>query len=199
GFAGGGFAYLMSSERLASVDDFSGQKLWTPEGDEIAFAALKSLGIAPVMMPTTDVLTGLQTDLLDSVAVPPVAAVVFQWHTRLKFILELPVAYVYGALLIERRAFDRMSEADRAVVREVFESFYTDFDATGAGENLEALEALLDSGLQLVQPDSRDVQDWKQRVNASHAEQAARGLLDEELLKELQALLEDYRTKGTGG
>ncbi len=67
GFAGGGFAYLMSNEATRSLDDMSGQKTWVPEGDEIAFSALRALGIAPVSMPMTDVLTGLQTDLLDSV------------------------------------------------------------------------------------------------------------------------------------
>ncbi len=199
GFAGGGFAYLMSAERLSSLKDFSGQKLWTPEGDEISFAALKSLGIAPVMMPTTDVLTGLQTDLLDSVAVPPVAAVVFQWHTRLRYIMELPVAYVYGALLIERRAFDRLSAADRAVVRGTFEDVYARFDANGADENEEALQALLESGLQLVRPDPAEVLEWKQRINASNAEQAARGRIDPALLGRLRQLLEDYRAGGGAG
>lgn len=195
GFAGGGFAYLMSSAPLSSLEDFSGQKLWTPEGDEISFAALKSLGIAPVVMPTTDVLTGLQTDLLDSVAVPPVAAVVFQWHTRLKYILELPIAYVYGALLIEQRAFNRISEPDRAVVREVFEAVYEGLDSQGADDNQEALEALLQSGLELVKADANEVAGWKRRVNQSHAAEASDGALDAALLNRLQDMLQDYRAR----
>ena len=139
GFAGAGFAYMMSNQPLVTLDDLKGQKVWIPEGDPIGFAALRALGIAPVIMPVTDVMTGLQTDLLDSVTVPPVGAVVFQWHTRLKYITELPIAYVYASLLIDKRAFSKISAEDQRVVREVMEGIYRKFDQNGVRENSEAL------------------------------------------------------------
>lgn len=197
GFAGGGFAYLMSNRPLSSLEDFSGRKVWTPEGDEISFSAFKSLGIAPVMMPVTDVLTGLQTDLLDSVAVPPVGAIVFQWHTRLKYITDLPVAYVYGALIIDSKAFSRLTEADQAVVREVFGGVYSGFNAGGVAENREAMAALVDSGLELVAPDTGQVRQWREKVVESHAGQAAGGAFDQALFERMQSILADYRSAHT--
>lgn len=195
GIAGGGFAYLMSNRPLASLKDFAGKKVWTPEGDEISFAAFEALGIAPVMMPTTDVLTGLQTDLLDSVAVPPIGAIVFQWHTRLKYITDLPVSYVYGALIVDSRAFSRLSEADQAVVREVFESVYDGFDAGGVADNREAMNALLESGLEKVQPNAGEVVEWRGKVVESHAAQAGRGAFDKALFERMRSLLKDYRSE----
>ena len=124
GFAGAGFAYMMSNRPMATLSDMKGQKVWIPEGDPIGFAALRALGVAPVIMPITDVMTGLQTDLLDSVTVPPVGAVVFQWHTRLKYITELPIAYVYASLLIDQRVFAKVSAQDQLIVREVMEGIY---------------------------------------------------------------------------
>ena len=76
GFTGGGFGYLMSNQPVASLEDLHGQKTWVQEGDDISYAAFKALQISPVIMPLTDVLTGLQTELLDSAAVSPVGAVV---------------------------------------------------------------------------------------------------------------------------
>lgn len=199
GFAGGGFAYLMSNQPLSSLDDFSGRKVWTPEGDEISFAAFKSLGIAPVMMPVTDVLTGLQTDLIDSVIVPPIAAIVFQWHTRLKHITDLPIAYIYAALLIDGNAFARLGEADRAVVREELEAIYENFDQQGAAENQEALQGLMESGLKMVEPDAGQVPVWREKVVASHARQARAGAFDPALFDRMRALLEDYRAQQASG
>src|SRR5690606_22012748 len=121
GFSGGGFGYLMSDTPLRESGDMSGRKVWTPEGDALAYAALEAIGVAPVSMPITDVMTGLQTDLLDSVAVPPVGAVVLQWHTRLKYIADLPLAYVYAAILIDLKAFERLQTDDQAVVHVVLE------------------------------------------------------------------------------
>lgn len=193
GFAGGGFAYMMSNQPMRTLADLKGQKVWTPEGDEIAFAALRALGIAPVSMPVTDVMTGLQTDLLNSVTVPPVGAVVLQWHTRLKYITDLPVAYVYAAILIERDAFAKLQPTDQAIVREVLERLYQHFDAAGADDNEEALRALLGSGLKMVKPDAGEVLAWREIVSRSTEERARAGVLDFELVRELQSLLAAYR------
>jgi len=193
GFAGGGFAYMMSNLPLRSLADLSGQKVWTPEGDIIAYAALQALGVAPVTMPLTDVMTALQTDLLNSVAVPPVGAVGLQWHTRLQYITELPLAYVYGAILIERTAFDRIAPPDQALVREVMQRVYRQFDEKSMADNNHAMQALRESGLQLVKPDLAEVQSWRGIVTDSHRQQAQAGVFDLALLDQLQGLLDEYR------
>jgi TRAP-type C4-dicarboxylate transport system substrate-binding protein len=158
-----------------------------------SFTVLRSLGVAPVMMPVTDVMTGLQTDLLDSVAVPPVGAVVFQWHTRLKYITDVPLAYVYAALLLDRRAFERLRPTDQQVVREVMEDIYRSFDQSGVTDNEVALQALLDGGLQQVEPDPAEVVQWRDIVNQSRRELAAQGKFDGALLERMQVLIDEFR------
>jgi len=193
GFAAAGFAYMMSNKPLSTLNDLDGQKIWIPEGDPVGFAALRALGVAPVVMPVTDVMTGLQTDLLDSVTVPPVGAVVLQWHTRLKYITDAPVVYVYAALLIDGKAFGRIRPEDQAVVREVMEGTYRKFDQNGVRDNDEALAALLESGLQMVQTAPSEVAQWREIVNRSHQQLARDGVFDQALLERMQALLDDYR------
>jgi TRAP-type C4-dicarboxylate transport system substrate-binding protein len=193
GLAAAGFAYMMSNKPLQTLSDLDGQKIWIPEGDPAGFAALRALGIAPVVMPVTDVMTGLQTSLLDSVTVPPVGAIVFQWHTRLKFITDAPVAYVYAALLIDRKAFGRIDPEDQRVVREVMEGVYRKFDQNGVRDNAKALQALLDSGLQMVEPRVEEVAQWRGIVSRSHEQLAREGVYDGELLQRIQRLIDAYR------
>ncbi len=194
GFAAAGFAYMMSNKPMSSQLDFNGQKIWTPEGDEVSYAALRALGVAPVIMPVTDVMTGLQTDLLDSVAVPPVGAVVFQWHTKLKYITDLPIAYVYAAMLIDKKAFSRLSPADQKIVRQVMEGIYRKFEHNGKTDYVEALQALLDSGMQMVEPVAGVMEQWRKIVYQSHYKLASEGSFDIELLKQMQELLDEYRS-----
>jgi TRAP-type C4-dicarboxylate transport system substrate-binding protein len=193
GFAGGGFAYMMSNTPLRTSAETSGQKIWTPEGDAQAYAALQAIGVAPVSMPITDVLTGLQTDLINSVAVPPVGAVVLQWHTRLKYITDLPLAYVYAAILIDRKAFERLQAQDQELVHEVLARIYQGFEASGQSDNQAALQALQKSGLELVTPDPAEVGVWREAVRRSQAEQAKAGHIDAGLLGQMQQLLAEYR------
>jgi TRAP-type C4-dicarboxylate transport system substrate-binding protein len=139
-------------------------------------------------------MTGLQTDLLDSVTVPPVGAVVFQWHTRLKFITELPIAYVYAAMLIDKQAFSKLSVEDQAITREVMEGIYRKFNQNGVTDNDKALQALLENGLQMVLPDTANVNEWRSIVNDSNRALARAGAFDEALLDRMQALIREYKS-----
>ena len=68
GFAGGGFAILMSNTPISTLDDLKGKKVWVPEGDNISRQSMEAMSLSPVSLPLTDVLTGLQTGLIDIVA-----------------------------------------------------------------------------------------------------------------------------------
>ena len=88
GFATGGFAVLMSNTPVSSLADMKGKRVWVLEGDTISYASMEALSLTPVTLPLTDVLTGLQTGLVDIVAVPPLPALVLQWHTKIKYMTE---------------------------------------------------------------------------------------------------------------
>jgi len=135
----------------------------------------------------------LQTDLLDSVTVPPVGAVVFQWHTRLKYITKLPIAYIYASLLIDKKAFSKLLPEDQLIVREVMEGIYRKFDQNGVTDNSKALQALLDNGLEMVSPDTAEFDEWRGIVNASHRQLATDGVFDRALLDRMQVLIDDFR------
>jgi len=193
GIAAAGFAYMMSNQPARTLEDLKGSKVWIPEGDPVGFAALRALGVAPVVMPVTDVMTGLQTDLLDSITAPPVGAVVFQWHTQVKYLTDVPIAYVYAALLIDKRVFSRLSDEDQGVVREVMEGIYRKFDKYGVSDNEEALQALLEGGIQKISPNPQEVAEWRAVVHSSHENLADDGVFDPALYQRVQDLLEQYR------
>ena len=119
GFTEGGFAYLFSKQTINSQNDLKKTKIWVPEGDLVSTTAFQSAGVAPVPLPFADVYTGLQTGLLDTVATLPTAAIAFQWHTKLKTFVDVPLIYVIGVLAINRTSFEQISPEDQAVVRKV--------------------------------------------------------------------------------
>ena len=113
-------------------------------------AILDAAGISPVPLPLSDVLTGLQTGLIDTVAGPPVAAVALQWFTRTKFFTDLPIVYSYGGIVVSKKAFAQLSEADRKIVRDVMTRVSALLDKQTRKDNLSAREALAKQGLQFV-------------------------------------------------
>ena len=141
GFAGGGFAILMSNTPVTKLEDLKGKKVWVPEGDTISRLAMEALSLSPVTLPLTDVLTGLQTGLIDIVAMSPIGALVLQWHTKVKYVTEFPLVYTLGFMAVDKRAFNKLSDGDQAIVREVMERTYKNFDEANVAENENARDA----------------------------------------------------------
>jgi len=197
GFAGGGFAYLVSNTPISDRASMRGVKVWIPESDEIARRASKALDISTVTLPLTDVLTGLQTDLIDTVMGPPIGVIVMQWHTAMNYIMDLPIAYSYAGLLIDARIFSRLEDADQAVVREVMDGIYRQFDRDGVAEDREAFQALQQEGLELVPVAEAQRQEWQRQMDDANQAAAREGVVSAKLLAQMDCLLAAYRN-GSG-
>ena len=96
GFATSGFASILSSTPVKTMADLKGKRVWVPDGDTISYKSMQALSLNPVTLPITDVLTGLQTGLIDIVIIPPIVALVLQWHTKVKYVTEVPLVYSFG-------------------------------------------------------------------------------------------------------
>jgi TRAP-type C4-dicarboxylate transport system substrate-binding protein len=198
GFAGGGFARLMSIKPIANLKDLEGRKVWVPDGDRFAYEASKALGISPVLMPLTDVMTGLQTELIDTIMSPPAATIILQWNTKVSYMTELPLSYIFAMIAIDKKYFDRIQPGDQTIVREVMERIYQGFDRQGNDDNEKALRALVDSGMTPVTPDQGQIPEWRKAVQAANRRLADAGTIDVRLLDELECYLDGMRAGNPG-
>ncbi len=195
GLAEVGFAYAMSKRPVTSVADVQARKVWTPDGDPGSARALESFGVSPIPLAIADVLSGLQTGLIDGVAVPPVGAIALQWHTQLDYVMDMPLLYVYGLLGVAERPFSRLSAEDQAVVREVMAGVVADVNARARRDHASAMQALLGQGLERVTPNEADVIEWREYAERANREMVAEGLVSGELLNTMSELIEEYRAR----
>lgn len=193
GFAGGGFAKLMGNEPIGHLDDLRGRKVWVPEGDTISYEAMVALNLAPVVLPITDVLMGLQTGLLEYIATPPVGAVILQWFTKVKYVSNLPLVYTLATMVIDKRAFFSISDADQATVREILTAVYDDFDSQNKEDNLQAEEALAANGLKFIDLQPEIIASWREAARQANEKMAEKGLFSKDLLNALLSYVEEYR------
>jgi TRAP-type C4-dicarboxylate transport system substrate-binding protein len=193
GIAGGGFAQIFANRPITSTSDMRGLKIWVPEGDRISTAAMDALHLSPVSLPVTDVLTGLQTGLLDVVAAPPVAVIALQWHTRVKTMTRLPLMYTMGVMAIDEAAFSKLTPADQAAFREVMSGVYRRLDEHSPADDAAALQALEAAGIKSVIANPADVRSWNEAVAGANRRLGEQGVYDPALFAELQGHLQEYR------
>ncbi len=195
GFAAGGFANILSNTPVRGLADLEGKRVWVLEGDTISYASMEALSLSPVTLPLTDVLTGLQTGLIDIVAISPIAALVLQWHTKIKYITELPLAYSLGFMAIDKKAFNKISADDQAVVREVMTAIYVNFDAENLVDNRGARDALINSGIEAVEFDPAEIVRIRGILEITNRSLGAKGEFTVELYDEMIGYIEEYRSE----
>ena len=193
GFAEVGMAYAMSTRPARSVSDAGSLKVWTPLGNEAAVKAMRDFGISPIPLTITDVLAGLQTGLIDTVAIPPVGALALQWHGRLRYILDLPFMYVYAPMVLAKRPFERLDEADRAVVRRLLGRAVEDADAGNRADHDEVWRVLQQQGLSLVRPSPEEAAQWQARADEASRRWVAEGIVGEAIHERFVSYLDEYR------
>jgi TRAP-type transport system periplasmic protein len=193
GFIEGGFANLLSNEPISSVEDMRRKKVWVPEGDAISFLAMEAMGLSPAVLPVTDVLTGLQTGLIDIAFASPVAALVLQWHTKVKYRTDLPISYSMGVFAIERNVYSGLSGEDQQVVREVMGGYIQSLDREARDDNRKAAEVLAQSGLQTVPVDAANVEGWRKTIEGVYPQLRARPDIDGAMFDRMLGVLAEYR------
>lgn len=194
GIATAGFGKLMAPERFEKIDDLKGKKLWVPEDDDMSFDILKKLGLSPVKLPMTDVMTGLQTKLLDVVGSPAVAAIALQWHTKVKYVYDEPLVYIYGMLGIDNKVFNKLKPEDQAVVTEVLTNVYKKFDQANRDDNKKAEQAMKGMNIEFV-PANAEMADIIKQVEGINQGLIDKGMFSQQMYDKVQKYITEYRAQ----
>jgi len=160
GFAQGGFTYMMSKQPINGFDDLRKQKSWVPENSDVGLSVYRHVGITPISLPLSDVLTGLQTGLINTVTISPIGALALQWHTHVNYVVDLPLTYLTAMMIIDKKIFDKLSEADQAAVREVMTKVYKKIDNQNKIDNKAARQALINQGVKFIKLNGKEKPEW---------------------------------------
>lgn len=193
GIAEGGFAKIMSTRPIRETANLRNEKAWVPENDRISYRVMSALGVSPVRMPMTDVLTGLQTGLISVVGASPLGAIAFQWHTRIRYMTDEPLVYLVGVFVIEKRVFNRLSDADQKIVREVMDAAYEKMNKQNRRDNLNAEEALKRQGVEFVRAEPQALSEWRKTAEEANRRLADEGVLSKDITDRAYRLLQEYR------
>ena len=200
GFGSLGFASIMSAKKpLVRLKDARGLEIWVPDGDKIGLQAMRTVGLVPVTLPISDVLTGLQTGLLEIIVTPPSGAILLQWHTRLRYVTDFPAVFAFGLLAMDKRQFGKLSANNQAIVRDTFSRLAAQLDRRDAQDNAEAERALKKSGLKYLDPSLDEVQSWRRAFEIIYPDLVREAGMSPELHAQIMELLAQFRAdQGTG-
>jgi len=140
----------------------------------------------------TDVLTGLQTGLINALPATPLTALSLQWFRSAPNMFDHRFAPLMGATIISQRTWAKIEAGDREVIR-ASASGIADylFEEVPAQEE-QALAEMQRRGLTITEVDPRDEDEW--RGLALHLQNRMREVtVPKEIFDQASEILAEYR------
>ncbi|MCI0708236.1 MAG: TRAP transporter substrate-binding protein DctP [Ignavibacteriae bacterium] len=192
GWAEVGFVHVFTNTPIEKPDDLKRIKLWTWEGDPVAEAAFRALGISPIPIAVTDVLTSLQTGLIDAFYSTPLATIALQWHTRAKYMVETPISNAAGAVLLSKRYYDTLPADLQEILIRNGREHLSKLVKLIRTDNEKSIAQLKKAGIK--------IQEVKESELATYIEAGAKArrslvgkLYSEEFLDKVEKAIDEYR------
>ncbi len=188
-----GWVRFFSRTPITTPDDLRKLKLFTWAGSTGTADTFREAGFKVVPLEPEDILTSMQTGLIDAVPVPPLIALGSQIYTPAPHMLELNWSPLVGALVISRSVWEEIPFAVRMKMIKAARIAGDEIKATGRRENEESvttMEKKWGLKVQKVTPQTEAL--WKHEAEEVH-DFVRTKIVPAEIFDEVQRQLVEYR------
>ncbi len=189
-----GFIYFYSNIELRNINALRSTKMWMWEGDPLVKALFDNINLTPIPLTITDVISSLQTGLIDSVYVSPLGMIALQWFQKVKYAMNVPMADATGAILISKKEFNKLSPKFQKLLKSTFATYCNRLMDIIRNDNEVSINVLEDSGISFVQMDKVGIRELE--IAGEKARKALSGkLYTVHLLNDVTKALDEFRSK----
>ncbi len=191
-----GFVYAMSTKPIATFESLKNSKNWSPSGDPVSEAFFSILGISPVQLSIPDVLTSLQSGLVETVYNSLYGSIILQWFTKARYIADVPYGYAYGVLALDAARFAKLPATHKQAIETAAQTHFPVLLEKTRESNSDSRRVLATRGAEFLKIDNETLAILRQK-----SEQAVQTLIPGSFSKaiydQLIALRQEFRDKKT--
>ena len=151
GWGEAGTVHIFSKQELKSISQLSRLKVWGWEGDQVSAEIFKVFKVSPVPLSLPDVLSSLQTGIVDSVYGSPLGVVALHWSSHLKYMTRQNLGRGMGGTVMDKRQYDRMPPDLQKLLKETGKKYHAQIVQGARADNEKALTTLARQGIKSVE------------------------------------------------
>jgi TRAP-type C4-dicarboxylate transport system substrate-binding protein len=157
----GGWVYFFTKQPVESVEQLKKTKMFVWAGDETMMSLWKSNGYHPVGLAATDILTGLQTGMIDSYPTTPLLALTLQWYRSTPNMVGIGLAPLVGGLVVTKQAWQKIPPADQAKLLEACHEAESKLRSDVPKQDTTAIDEMRKRGLNVTKISAADEAGWR--------------------------------------
>jgi TRAP-type C4-dicarboxylate transport system substrate-binding protein len=182
----GGKNRVFSATQFGAPADLAGKPAWAGKNNPVALEYAKALGANPVRVGSSGVFPGLKEGKLEVVPASAMAAVAFQWYTKLKYMSSGNFNIIVGGSIISKKKFNELSKADQKTLLDTAKRAASKLDQIVARDDARAYQTLLGRGITEVDATAHKAA-WDDVAEKARDQLAQRGVYSKSLLKTVEA------------
>lgn len=159
-----GFAYWFSSSPVLSPSDLKNKKLFTWAGDFQWAELYKKAGYNPVPLASTDMLSGLQTGLIDAISTMPMYALAQQSFGIANHMLDLKWGVLLAGIIVDNKTWNRIPKKYHEKLLDSAERIQLKHLETNRKADQQAVDAMKQFGLTIHKPSPEHFKEWENEV-----------------------------------
>ena len=173
-----GWVYWFSSEPVYTPEDLKKSKIFTWAGDYKSSQLYEKHGYQSVPLAITDVLSGLQTGLINTLGFNPMYTLSQQLFGIADNMLDMKWGNLTAAIVIDNRTWNRIKPEHQSMMLDIAQSIGNGFQKKNRHETNKAIDVMKEYGLTVNTPTPDQVRKWEDLIERMYPD--LRGsLLDE--------------------
>jgi TRAP-type transport system periplasmic protein len=168
GWLEAGWVHFFAKSAVRVPDDLRRQRLWISTGAPESERLFNQFGFRVVALPVTDMLTGLQTGLIDAIDVPPLFALVDRSYREAPYMTDLGFSPLNSAMLMNLSVWQSVPQEFQARFIESVHSAIERLRTEIQTAEREAVQEMVARGLTVVDLDAAAIGEWKALVEAAY-------------------------------
>jgi TRAP-type transport system periplasmic protein len=163
-----GWVQVFSKKPLRSLADVKNAKLFTTKGSDKWVQWYVSNGFHPVALLPADIPAQLKlsTGLIDTAPNPPYLALNLQIFRDAKYMLDLHIAPLVGAMIMSNTAWNKISAEDKPKVAAAAEALEKRVHAEAPAQDAESVKQMVARGLQVITLDAKAAAEFRGAATA---------------------------------
>lgn len=169
-WADAGWVKFFTTTPDPTIEGVKKHRLFSWAGDEEGLELWKKAGFNVVPLPATELVTSLQTKMVNAFDVVPYYAVATQAYKHTPYMIDMNWAPLPGALIITKASWDKIPDDLKPVLKTVSAKYTARFRAETRKMEADAVEAMKARGLHVVTPQPEVQAEWDRGIENAYSD-----------------------------
>jgi TRAP-type C4-dicarboxylate transport system substrate-binding protein len=188
-----GWVNIFSKEQVYFPEDLQPQKFRVFHEEPEMEQVLKTMGFRVIPLTQPQVMSGLQTGMVEAFYAPPLLAAAQQWFALAPNMLNLKITPVVGGLIISNRTWARIPEEYHEEFKEAAKRILLSLNEDILEMEKQALTIMKEHGLVIHEPSRKVIEQWTILARESFSRLAG-VTFSREIYEEFLSYLKEYRS-----